>query len=709
MKKVCLLWVIGALLAVPAGAEVIGYEPFDYADGGIGGRTGGIGWDFDNVAKVHTSTVSNWNVSGTANVVAARLETNSDGWARREYNGPTEGSGDNPETDERRGAIRASGVVYYAVTYTQLNTNSWSGFSGVDFGTERIFFGQVGGQGDQKYFGIDESGVGATFTNVPVEVGRTYRLIAAIDFDYDRLLLWVDPNSTDFHNRSGGTNSADAVRTYGGTNWNTAVRLGSAGHTRWDDLVVATTFEEAMMNPGTLASTPSPAHKATVLAVQSPVFAWSPGVDPNDLTQTISGIASYKLYLGTAPDAMTLIDTISAGDTMLDRVEYTLGSNLNYGTTYYWRVDMVRNSGGVSQGLVWTFETEPSEPMIASISYSQAVAEGDNAVFKVTATCPLPVTYQWYKVTAGGDIALSDGGKISGARTAELSIANVTLADEGYFYCIVTNDRQESAQSDSTMVAVRRMIAYWDFENDNIQSLVEGNPVCKVYGNPQFVQGKIGNAMHFDGDGDVVSMAYADRDYFNICNYGMSVAAWVKTDQNTEWNGYVSRDGENDRGWQIRQHNNMRACFTTRPNSASDDADGESSTMLINDGKWRLIVGVFDLAAGKKKLYIDGVLNTEDNVYAPIAYTRGNVALGGRQGDDGGHGGFANVTLDDVRIFNYPLSSREVAALYTQVETDVMICVDNAPPTMDLNGDCIVDLADLVLFVGGWLEDNRVF
>jgi hypothetical protein len=38
-----------------------------------------------------------------------------------------------------------------------------------------------------------------------------------------------------------------------------------------------------------------------------------------------------------------------------------------------------------------------------------------------------------------------------------------------------------------------------------------------------------------------------------------------------------------------------------------------------------------------------------------------------------------------------------------------MICVDNAPPTMDLNGDCIVDLADLVLFVGGWLEDNRVF
>ncbi len=714
MKKVCLILSIVAILAVSAGAEVIGYEPFDYADGAIGGRTGGFGWDWDNVAGVHTLTVSNWsNGGGTRDVVSGALET-SGGNSRREYNGPTEGSGTNPvDTDERLGALRGAGVVYYAATYTQLEDNGWSGMSGYDFGSEKQFYGMPGGQ---KNFGVDESGVGSNNSSVPVVVGRTYRLISALDFDRDQMLLWVDPNSNDFHDHTGtGANSALVERFYGNSNWNTAVRLASGNRTRWDDLVVATTFEEALINPGTFAGVPNPVHKAPSVGPVTPTFSWAPGKDPNDLTQTNPGVISYNLYM-SGPDGTVLsfVANIPAGAPILARAEYILGSNLQYGAKYLWQVKMV-TSRGETDGLVWELQAEKSTPVIQSQSGPQAVPEDGTAIISVTATCPFDITYQWYKVDAGGDIMLPDGdADISGAQSAELTIANMELGDEANYYCIVTNDRvpAEDATSADSFLAMQRMIAYWDFENDSIQSLVAGSPVSSIAdGDPQFVPGKVGNsAMHFDGGDDIVSMAYEDRDYFNICNTQMTVAAWVKTDVATGWNGYITRDGEGGRGWQIRQRGgNKRACFTTRPGSSTNDQDGEASTMEIADNVWHFVVGVYDLASGKKKLYIDGRFNTEDDLYGPISYSRANVALGGRQRDGGNHDGQANVVLDDVRIYNHPLSSRQIAGLYTDVETDVMICVDDILPALDLNGNCMVEEGDVLLFVLEWLDSNWVF
>lgn len=248
-RSVVLVAAIALMLAVQSSdAGVIGADSFDYPDGTIDGQTGGAGWDWDNLAKVHTGTVSDWDyLWGNAGVQGGTLVTN-DGGAYRQYNGPGEGVADNPETDERVGAFRAEGVVYYGVTYTQLASNPWSGFSGYDFGAERIFFGMPGGQGN---FGIDESGVGQSNSAIPVVVGETYRLVAAIDFDGDQLRLWVNPDENDFDN---GTldNSADVTRDYAGTNWNTAVRLASGGPTQWDDLIVATDFASAVPEPATL-------------------------------------------------------------------------------------------------------------------------------------------------------------------------------------------------------------------------------------------------------------------------------------------------------------------------------------------------------------------------------------------------------------------------------------------------------------------------
>lgn len=212
-------------------AATIGTEGFTYPDGPIAGQTGGVGWDYDNVAKSHTGTMSDWdNVGGAPQVQGGALVTNNSS-AKREYNGPGEGSATG--SDERIGALQGTGVVYYRVSYTQVAGQDWSGISSYDFGAERLFFGQPGGQGGTKYFGLAQQVTGVS--TVPIVPGRTYDLVAEVNFDADVARLFVDPLS----------NPEPAIaRRYTATNWSTAVRLGSGGQTAWDNLVVATKWSD---------------------------------------------------------------------------------------------------------------------------------------------------------------------------------------------------------------------------------------------------------------------------------------------------------------------------------------------------------------------------------------------------------------------------------------------------------------------------------
>ena len=55
--------------------------------------------------------------------------------------------------------------------------------------------------------------------------------------------------------------------------------------------------------------------------------------------------------------------------------------------------------------------------------------------FSVTATGTEPLSYQWQK----DGVDLTDGGSITGATTATLTITGVMESDEGGYRCVVTN------------------------------------------------------------------------------------------------------------------------------------------------------------------------------------------------------------------------------------------------------------------------------
>jgi len=74
-------------------------------------------------------------------------------------------------------------------------------------------------------------------------------------------------------------------------------------------------------------------------------------------------------------------------------------------------------------------------PSITTQPTEQAVSEGADVQFTVVAAGSTPLSYQWKK---GGE-ALSDGGRISGANTSQLTITGAQMSDAGSYSCYVSN------------------------------------------------------------------------------------------------------------------------------------------------------------------------------------------------------------------------------------------------------------------------------
>ena len=74
-------------------------------------------------------------------------------------------------------------------------------------------------------------------------------------------------------------------------------------------------------------------------------------------------------------------------------------------------------------------------PTITAQPQSQTATAGANVTFAVTADGTAPLGYQWRKSGA----TLTDGGNVSGAATAALTLANVRLGDAGNYDVVVSN------------------------------------------------------------------------------------------------------------------------------------------------------------------------------------------------------------------------------------------------------------------------------
>ena len=112
---------------------------------------------------------------------------------------------------------------------------------------------------------------------------------------------------------------------------------------------------------------------------------------------------SYKVYLAESADR---IDDNLIGETSKLSI---VPQNLALGKTYYWRVDAVKNDGGVERGTVWTFSTPEHNLVVGKNEAEKMYLSG--IAFTESATR----TYSGSKVTVGDQGPGSLVGTWSGA------------------------------------------------------------------------------------------------------------------------------------------------------------------------------------------------------------------------------------------------------------------------------------------------------
>ena len=271
-------------------AAIIGHEAFDYPSGTSAGQAGGTYWDWNNVVPTgHTGASATWdNIDGfvTAMVSNKTLVTTGTAAAKREFS-----------ADEMAGAFRGSGVIYFKVTMKRDANVQSSGLSSYDFGTERIFFGVPAALKDgQRKFAIQiidgsPSDDDYSWTNIVAAADHDCTLVAKLDFNLDMLTLYVDPVLA--RPELANSLAQGITRPYTGGNWSTAVRLASsgAGTTTWDNLVVATTWEELALKS----------------SLQAGLTAYWPFEDTledmaDELPATANSVADNGTFMGPATD-----------------------------------------------------------------------------------------------------------------------------------------------------------------------------------------------------------------------------------------------------------------------------------------------------------------------------------------------------------------------------------------------------------------------
>jgi len=96
------------------------------------------------------------------------------------------------------------------------------------------------------------------------------------------------------------------------------------------------------------------------------------------------------------------------------------------------------------------------------------------------------------------------------------------------------------------------------------------------------------------------------------------------------------------------------------------------STKTISDQNFHQIVATYDEEGRTSKIYIDGELNASDIFSNPIGSTTRDITVGARTSNSLGYDIEFNGTIDELVIYNYTLTPKQILALYEN-RTDTIV------------------------------------
>ncbi|OIN97773.1 hypothetical protein AUJ66_02295 [Candidatus Desantisbacteria bacterium CG1_02_38_46] len=194
-----------------------------------------------------------------------------------------------------------------------------------------------------------------------------------------------------------------------------------------------------------------------------------------------------------------------------------------------------------------------------------------------------------------------------------------------------------------------KLIVHLDFDVNDFSG--NGN-TGTIYGNPEWIEGKYGYCLKFDGSDYVW---YEDNPSLDITNQ-LTVEAWVKPLSSSSNQGIVNKgyDYNAKKGWRLFQYDNNKYLFQLGSGSS---LGGLYSDSLIQTNTWQHVVGVWD---GKTiKIAFNGVFQSSTASFSgPIVYTTDKCKIGAFWS------WYFNGLVDEVKIYNRALTEDEIKASY---------------------------------------------
>lgn len=192
------------------------------------------------------------------------------------------------------------------------------------------------------------------------------------------------------------------------------------------------------------------------------------------------------------------------------------------------------------------------------------------------------------------------------------------------------------------------LVLYLSFDNDSGNAATDQssfNNGATFQGNPQWISGKFGQALQFDGQtwGEV-----PDDPSLDLTD-AMTIEVWALVEPGGE---AIQSAVEKGDSWKDGEYN-LAALYNggsllqahDLPADCADTNVGSS----IQDGEWHFLAGTWDGSA--IKLYIDGAPDAETPCAGTLLTNDDPLFIGAR----GGTGRFLTGALDEIKIYNYAL------------------------------------------------------
>lgn len=351
-------------------------------------------------------------------------------------------------------------------------------------------------------------------------------------------------------------------------------------------------------------------------------------------------------------------------------------------------------------GIFYSNNTSGSETAgnIESSTYYAGVYDGSSFKYANGGTVDTNwhhLVYTW-DGTIGKTFLYIDGkqvGTYSGATWTQTGTSNVRFANQNHSCCSVhagstfwKGDMDEIKAYDYVLSPAQiaydfnrgKAVAWWKFDectgntlNDAIgtnngtwngsgggSQTSAGSCVTASTAWGNGATGKLNSSLNFDGTDDYVSVS--DNTTLDIHSGSMTWNFWFKNSQSSRNILYRKSDGSNANGVYVDINASVPGQIQCLVN-LSPGVSATSSSSIWNDGAWHNLTCMLDRVNGLLKIFVDGSQQASVDASA-LGSTDLDATAGVQIGQ--GSGSFTTGQIDDVKIFNYPLSTSQIKKLY---------------------------------------------